>query len=95
MRETFINTPPILNSSHEVYNLVDHTVVIPLAVNNLLQDHIQKREDAVKENEVLIASSESSDPSFDNSSSIHFASESKGNSHGQTCFDVLNFSPNH
>jgi hypothetical protein len=54
MRETFINTPPKLTSSNEVH-LVDHTIVIPLAVTNLLQDHIQKREDDVKENEVLIA----------------------------------------
>jgi uncharacterized protein (UPF0371 family) len=65
MRETFINTPPKLTSSNEVH-LVDHTIVIPLAVTNLLQDHIQKREDDVKENEVLIASSESSDSSFHN-----------------------------
>jgi hypothetical protein len=44
---------------------------------------------------VLIAASQSSDPSFQNSSSISFASESKGNAHGETSFDVLNFSSNH
>ncbi|KAL5668371.1 hypothetical protein ACJX0J_020592, partial [Zea mays] len=30
---------------------IDHTIVIPLVVTNLLQDHIQKIEDDVKENE--------------------------------------------
>jgi hypothetical protein len=64
-------------------------------VTNLLQDHIQTREYDVKENEVLIATSESSDPKIHNSSSIPFASESKGNAHGETSLDVLNFSPNH
>jgi hypothetical protein len=44
---------------------------------------------------VLIATSESLDPSFHNSSSIPFASESKGNAHVETSLDVLNFSPNH
>ncbi|KAL5655234.1 hypothetical protein ACJX0J_034553, partial [Zea mays] len=34
-----------------VHHLVDHIIVIPLAVTNLLHDHIQKREDDVKENE--------------------------------------------
>jgi hypothetical protein len=91
MRETFINTPPELTSSNEVHHLLDHTIVIPLAVTNLLQDRIQKREDDVKENEVLIAASESSDPSFHISSSIPFASESKGNAHGETSLDVLFF----
>jgi hypothetical protein len=75
-----------------VHHLVDHTIVIPLVVTNLLQDHIQKIEDDVKENEVLIAALESSDPSFHNSSSIPFASESKGNAHGETSLDVLKFS---
>jgi hypothetical protein len=95
MRETFINIPPELNSSNEVHHLVDHTIVISLVVTNLLQDHIQTREYDVKENEVLIATSESSDPKIHNSSSIPFASESKGNAHGETSLDVLNFSPNH
>jgi hypothetical protein len=49
----------------------------------------------VIQNEVLVASSESSDPSFHNSSGIPFASESKGNAHGETSLDVLNFSTNH
>jgi hypothetical protein len=95
MRETFINTPPVLNSSDEVHHLVDHTIFIPLALTNLLQDRIQKREDDVKENKVPIASSESLDPSFHNSSSILFASDSKGHGHGETSLDVLIFSPNH
>jgi hypothetical protein len=59
MWETFINTPPELNSSNEVHHLVDHNIVVSLAVTNLLQDHIQKWEDDVKENEVLIAALES------------------------------------
>jgi hypothetical protein len=74
---------------------VDHTIVIPLAVTNLLHCRIQKQEDNVKENEVIIAASKSSDPLFHNSSSIPFASESKGNAHGETFLDVLNFYPNH
>jgi hypothetical protein len=78
-----------------VHHLVDHIIVIPLAVTNLLHDHIQKREDDVKENEVLIAALQSSDPSSHNSSSIPFAIESKGNAHGETSLDVLKFSPNH
>jgi hypothetical protein len=95
MQETFINIPPILNSFDVVHHLVDHTIVIPLVVTNLLLDPIQKWEDDVKENEVLIAAPASSDPSFHNSSSISFASESKGNGHGETSSDVLKFSPNH
>jgi hypothetical protein len=59
-----------------------------------LQDHIQKREDDVKENEVLITTSKSSDLSSHNLSSIPFASESKGNAHGETSLGVLIFSPN-
>jgi hypothetical protein len=38
MRETFINTPPELTSSNKVHHLLDHTIVIPLAITNLLQD---------------------------------------------------------
>ncbi|KAL5672595.1 hypothetical protein ACJX0J_016901, partial [Zea mays] len=34
-----------------VHHLVDHTIVIPLAVTNLLHGRIQKQEDNVKENE--------------------------------------------
>jgi hypothetical protein len=44
---------------------------------------------------VLIASSESLDPSINNSSGIPFASESKGNAHGETSLDVLKISTNH
>jgi hypothetical protein len=44
---------------------------------------------------VLIAAPESSYPSFHNSSNISFASESKGNGHGETSLDLLKFSPNH
>jgi hypothetical protein len=72
MQKSFINTPLVLNSSHEVNHLVDHTIVIPFALTNLLHYHMQKRENDVNENEVLIASLESSDPSFHNSSSIPF-----------------------
>jgi hypothetical protein len=36
MRETFMNTPHVLNSSDGVHYLVDHTIVIALAVTNLL-----------------------------------------------------------
>jgi hypothetical protein len=36
MRETFINTPPKLNSSNEVHHLMDQTIAICLVVTNLL-----------------------------------------------------------
>ena len=36
MRETFINTPPALNSYDEVHNLEDQSIVFSLATPNLL-----------------------------------------------------------
>ena len=36
MRETFVNPPPILTSYDEVHHLEEESVVIPLAMTNLL-----------------------------------------------------------
>ena len=36
MRETFINTPPALNSYDEVHNLEDQSIVFSLPTPNLL-----------------------------------------------------------
>ena len=36
MRETLINTPPALNSYDEVHNLEDQSIVVSLAMPNLL-----------------------------------------------------------
>jgi hypothetical protein len=64
---------------------------------NLLQDHIQKSEDDVIENEVLPSSCENSEPSPITS----LENESQGNAHdaelieGVSSLDVLNFSTNH
>ena len=42
MRETFVNAPPALNSYDEVHNLEDQSIVVYLAMTNLLQDSEQK-----------------------------------------------------
>jgi hypothetical protein len=42
MRETFVNPPPILTSFDEVHYLEEGSVVIPLAMTNLLQDNVYK-----------------------------------------------------
>ena len=42
MRETFVNPPPILTSYAEVHHLEEESVVIPLAMTNLLQDNVHK-----------------------------------------------------
>ena len=36
MRETFVNPPPVLTSYDEVHHLEEESVVIPLAMTNLL-----------------------------------------------------------
>jgi len=52
MRETFVQPSRVIYSSDEVHQL-DQSLVIPLAMPNLLQDNIQKSKDDVIENEVL------------------------------------------
>ena len=42
MRETFVNPPPVLISYAEVHHLEEESVVIPLAMTNLLQDNVHK-----------------------------------------------------
>ena len=56
MQETFVNPPPVLISYDEVHHLEEESVVIPLAMTNLLQDNIYKREDDMEENEELTTS---------------------------------------
>ena len=43
MRESFVNPPPALNSYDEVHNLEDQSIVVSLAMPNLLQDYEQKQ----------------------------------------------------
>ena len=52
-----------MTSYDEVHHLEEEFVVIPPAMPNLLQDNVQKSEDDVIENEMLIASCENSEPS--------------------------------
>ena len=68
MRETFVNTPPALNSYDEVHNLEDQSIVVSLAPPNLLQDSEQKQEDKddMDKNEELTSSCENSEPSLHN-----------------------------
>jgi hypothetical protein len=101
MRQTFVNPPPVLNSNDEVHHLDDQSIVIPLAMANLLQDTVQNRGHNMKENEVLTASCQNSEPSFHTAPLTPAENESKGNAHGATLMDgvtsldVLNYSTNH
>ena len=45
MRETFVNPSLVLTSYVEMHYLEEESVVIPLAMTNLLQDNVHKRED--------------------------------------------------
>ena len=45
MRETFVNPPPVLTSYAKVHYLEEESIVISLAMTNLLQDNVHKRED--------------------------------------------------
>ena len=45
MRETFINPPSTLNSYNKVHHLEEESVVVPLAMTNLLQDSEQMQQD--------------------------------------------------
>ena len=103
MRENFVNAPPSLNSYDEVTQLEDQSIVVSLAMTNLLQDSEQTQEDkdCAKENEELTTSCANSEPSPHNSPSTPAENESKGNesiatlTDGETSLDVLNFSTNH
>ena len=98
MRETFVNPPTVLTSYAEVHYLEEESVVIPLAMTNLMQDNVHKREDDMEENE-LTTSYANSEPSLYNAPITPV--ENTGNAHGATlmegenCFNVLNFSTNH
>ena len=103
MRETFVCSPSALNSYDKVHHLEEESLVIPLAMTNLLQDSEQTQEDkdCAKENEELTTSCANSEPSPHNSPSTPAENESKGNesiatlTDGETSLDVLNFSTNH
>ena len=103
MRETFANPYHIVNSYDEVFQLEDQSIVVYLAMTNLLQDSEQMQEDKddAKQNEELTTSCANSEPSPHNSRSTLAENESKGNERkatltdGATSLDVLNFSTNH
>jgi hypothetical protein len=42
MTETFINPPPVLNSNDEIHHLDVQSIIISLAMANILQDTVQK-----------------------------------------------------
>ena len=93
MRETFVNPPPALISYDEVQKIEDQSIVVSLAMPNLLQDADQKQEDKnnMEENEELTSSCESSEPSLHNAPITTAATLTEG----ENSLDVLNFSANH
>ena len=103
MRETFASPSHIVNSYDEVFQLEDQSIVVSLAMTNLLQDSEQTQEDKddAKQNEELTTSCANSEPSPHNSCSTLAENESKSNERkatltdGATSLDVLNFSTNH
>ena len=86
MWETFANPPPVLTSYAEVHHLEEESVVIPLAMTNLLQDNVYKQEDDMKENEELTTSYANSEPLLHNAPIT--PTENTGNAHGATLTKV-------
>ena len=82
MRETFVNPLSVLTSYDKVHHLEEESVVIPLAMTNLLQDNVHKREDDMEENEELTTSYANSEPSLYNAPIT--PTENIGNAHGAT-----------
>ena len=66
MRETFVCSPSALNLYDLVHHLEEESLVIPLAMTNLLQDNVHKREDDVEEIEELTTSCPNLEPSLHN-----------------------------
>jgi hypothetical protein len=68
MRETFANLSHIINSYNEVHQLENQSIVVSLAMPNVLQDYEQTQEDKdnVKEIEELTTSCANSEPSLHN-----------------------------
>ena len=99
MRETFVNVPSALNSYDEVNHLEEESVVISLAMSNLLQDNVHNQEDDMEDHGDLTTSCANSGPSLHNAP-INPA-ENIGNAHGATLtegenyLDVLHFSTHH
>ena len=94
MRENFANPSLVIDSNDEVHQL-DHSLVIPHAMPNLLQDNVQKSEDDMTENEMFIVSCDNLEPS----TITPAEHESKDKTHdaklteGESSLDVLNFPP--
>ena len=55
-----------MTSYAEVHHLEEESIIIPLAMTNLLHDNIHKREDDMEENEELTTSYANSEPSLHN-----------------------------
>ena len=65
MRETFASPSHIVNSYDEVFQLEDQSIIVSLAMTNLLQDseQTQVEKDDAKENEELTTSCANLEPS--------------------------------
>ena len=94
MRETFVSPSHIVNSYDEVFQLEDQSIIVSLAMTNLLQDSEQMQEDKndAKGNEELTTSCANSEPSPHNSPSTPAKNESKGNERKATLKDGEAFS---
>ena len=99
MRETFINPPSTLNSYNKVHHLEEESVVVPLAMTNLLQDNVYEREDDVEENEELTTSCANLEPSLHNAPVTARTDTGSANGatlmEGENCFNVTDLSTNH
>ena len=99
MRETFINPPSTLNSYNKVHHLEEESVVVPLAMTNLLQGNVYEREDDVEENEELTTSCANSELSLHNAPITPTVNIGNANgatlTDGENCFNVLDPSTNH
>ena len=99
MRENFVNAPPSLNSYDEVTHLEEESVVISLAMPNLLQDNVHKQKDDIEDHEDLTTLCANSE--HYNAPITPAENNDIGNTHGATLMegesslDVLKFSTNH
>ena len=86
MRETFPSPSHIVNSYDEVFQLEDQSIVVYLAMTNLLQDSEQMQEDKddAKQNEELTTSCANSEPSSHNAPITPAENMNIGNAHGAT-----------
>ena len=90
-----------MNSYDEVNHLEKESVVISLAMPNLLQDNVHKQEDDMEDHEELTTSCVNSEPSHYNAPVTPTENNDIGNTHGATLtegessLNVLKFSTNH